>query len=97
MMCFASGRVWNQLVSRHSALKVERFAEGVVRWLAWTREVDLHCIAVSPQIHQLTGELGPIVTEQHFRHTSLLLQPVQHAHHIFPSQTLSYFNRQALE
>ncbi len=27
---------------------VERLAEGVVGWLAWTREVDLHSIVVSP-------------------------------------------------
>ena len=44
---------------------VERFTEGIVCWLAWTREVDLHSVAVSPQIHQLPGELWPIVTEQH--------------------------------
>jgi len=43
---------------------VERLAEGVVGWLAWTREVDLYSIAISPQIHQLTGKLWSIAPHE---------------------------------
>ena len=48
---------------------IERLAEGIVGWLAWTREVDLHSLAVSPQIHQLTGELGPIAPHEELEGT----------------------------
>src|SRR5450631_1128954 len=52
---------------------IERFDEGVVSWLARTREVDLHPVLVSPQIHCLTGELASVIAEQQFRHSALAL------------------------
>ena len=49
---------------------IKRLAEGVVRGLAPSGEVDLHFVAVSPQVHQLTGELAAVVAEQYFSHTA---------------------------
>lgn len=37
-----------------------QFTERIVRYFAWTREVDVHSIAASPQIHQLTGVFLPM-------------------------------------
>ena len=51
---------------------VERLHVRVVGWLPRPREVDLYPVVVRPQIHDLTGELGPIVTEQELGNFSLL-------------------------
>ncbi len=49
---------------------VERLHVRVVGWLPRPREVNAHLVVVRPQIRDLTGELGPIVTEQELWNTS---------------------------
>jgi hypothetical protein len=49
---------------------VERLYARVVGRLPRPGEVDAHSVVVRPQIHDLTSELGPIVTEEKLWSTS---------------------------
>ena len=40
---------------------VEGFDESIVLWFAWSREVDACAVVISPEIDQVTGELGAVV------------------------------------
>src|SRR5205809_4639624 len=44
-----------------SELAVERLDEGIVRRLAWPREVERHVVHVGPQIELLAHELRSVV------------------------------------
>ena len=74
---------------------VERLDVPAGGRLARPREVDLHPIPIRPQIQHLTGKFRTIVTEQPRRRTALLLDSLQHPHHVFTLQTLPRFDRQA--
>jgi hypothetical protein len=58
---------------RVQALRSERPVEGfevsVVGWFPRSAEIDLYSVLVGPEVHDLTGELGPVITEKHLRHT----------------------------
>src|SRR6202142_2515962 len=58
---------------RVQALRSERPVEGfdvsVVGWFPRSAEIDLYSVLVGPEVHDLTGELGPVITEKHLRPT----------------------------
>ena len=50
---------------------VERRYVRVVGWLSWPGEVDPHLVVIRPQIHDLTGEFRPVITEQELWNAAL--------------------------
>jgi hypothetical protein len=50
------------------ALVAQRYVEGlhesVVGWLAWTAEVELHLVAIDPQVEKRPREFAPVIDEQ---------------------------------
>src|SRR5208282_3521352 len=57
-------------------------------------EVDLHSVLVSPQVHDLTGELRSVITEKHLRCSALEANLIEHRHDICPLQRLPHFDCQ---
>ena len=74
---------------------VERFNEGIIRWLARPREIDPDVILMSPKIHRLTCEFAAVVTEQELGRPAPALHMIQYAHHIGSFQASGCFDSQA--
>ncbi len=55
-----------------------------------TREVDPHLVVIRPQIHDLTGELGPIVAEQELGNSALLTNLIQACQYLFALESLRH-------
>lgn len=75
---------------------VECSDEGVVRWLARSREVDPDRMVISPEIDETTGKFRAIVSKDVSRRATLPDKAVQHVHDMFAPQALADFNRQRL-
>ena len=75
---------------------IERLDERIVSWFAGTREIDLCTVLVGPQIHSLTDEFAPIVTEQQLRHSAFVFQLIQGSHYILSPEALAGFNGHTL-
>jgi hypothetical protein len=67
---------------------VERFHVLVAGRLCWQGGVDL----IRSQIHDLTGKLGPVVTEQQLRNSSPFPDLIQSAHAMLALQPLADFD-----
>jgi hypothetical protein len=48
---------------------------------------------IRPQIHRLTGELGIVVAEKHFRRSPLRAHAAQYAHHVLSLHKLAALTR----
>ena len=75
---------------------VERLYVCVVGWLPGPGEVDPHLVVIRPQIHDLTGELRPVITEQELRNSALQPNVIQASHYILALQSLAHRDGQAL-
>lgn len=71
---------------------VERLYVRVVGWRPGPREVDPHLVVIRPQIHDLTGELRPVITEQELWNSSQLPNLIQGRHHVLALESLSHFD-----
>ena len=61
----------------------ERLYVRIVGRLSRPREVDPHLVVIRPQIHDLTGELRPVITEQELWKPSRQPNLIQGRHHVF--------------
>src|SRR5664279_6006649 len=59
-----NGRVRAETLCAHST--VEGLTECVVRWLSWSRELDVDAVEISPLIEHPAGELRTVVTPNSF-------------------------------
>src|SRR5438105_15082478 len=73
---------------------VERLYVRIVGRLSRPREVDPHLVVIRPQIHDLTGELRPVITEQELWKPSRQPNLIQGRHHVFALYSLSHFDGQ---
>src|SRR5437867_8842800 len=62
---------------------VERLYVRIVGRLSRPLEVDPHLVVIRPQIHDPTGELRPVITEQELWKPSRQPNLIQGRHHVF--------------